>query len=391
MLTTKTKTAVIPFHVPEIGSDEINAVLEVMREGWVNTGPKTAEFEKRFCDYVGAKNAVAVSSGTAALHLALRLFNIRPGDEVITTPYTFTATAHTVLHCGAKLVFADVDETTFNIDPAEMEWQIHPGTKAVIPVHVGGYPCDMDAILHFTADRKIKIIEDAAHALPSKYKGKMIGTIGDVTCFSFYTTKTLATVEGGMLTFDDDSLARRARSMGYHGLSSNAHKRFRVEGSWHYEVTGEGYKYNMPDLIAAIGLAQLQKQNQLKQKRREIALTYSEAFKEIPSLIVPTEKSEYDNSHHLYLLRIRPEQLKITRNEMIKKLKSRGIGTHVHYIPLHLHPYYQKMLGVKEGDFPVAEKLYKTVISLPIYPSLTDEKVSCVIENVIDLAQRHRR
>lgn len=390
MIGEKVRTKVIPFHVPEISEEEIEAVVEVMREGWVNTGAKTAEFEQRFCAYVGCPTAVAVSSGTAALHLALRLLGIGPGDEVITTPYTFTATAQSIIHCGARPVLADVEEATFNIDPGQVEWHTTPKTKAIIPVHVGGYSCDMNALLYIAAGRNIKIIEDAAHALPSKYKGRMIGTIGDATCFSFYTTKTLFTVEGGMLALRDKSLVERARRIGYHGLSNNAYRRFQIEGSWYYEVMDEGYKYNMPDLLAAIGLTQLKKQNRLKQRRREIACSYTAAFRQVTGLIVPSEEPGYDSSHHLYLLRIQPDALPIGRNELIKKLKARGIGTHVHYIPLHLHPYYRRVLRVKEGDFPVAERLYESVISLPIYPSMTDDDVGWVIDNIVELVEPNR-
>lgn len=389
MQAVKTRK-VLPFHVPEITEDEINAVLEVMREGWVNTGRRVKEFESRFCRYVGCSNAIAVNSGTAALHVAMRILDIGPGDEVITTPYTFTATAQTIIHCGAKPVFADVDEATFNIDPSEIEKRITPKTKAIVPVHVGGYSCDMDAVASI-AGKKIKIIEDAAHALPSKYKGRMIGTIGDATCFSFYTTKTLFTVEGGMLALNDESLIERARRVAYHGLSSDAYKRFQIEGSWYYEVTDEGYKYNMPDLLAAIGLAQLKKQDQLRQRRLEIARAYTQAFANVDELIVPADEPEYDSSHHLYLLRIRPERLRAGRNELIEKLKAGGVGVHVHYIPLHLHPYYMSELGVKQGDFPVAEKLYKSVISLPIYPLMTDDDVRFVIDNILTLIQHNRR
>lgn len=381
---------IIPFHVPEITEDEIQAVVEVMREGWVNTGPRVKQFQQRFSDYVGSSNALALSSGTAALHVALKVFGIEPGDEVITTPYTFTATAQTVIHCGAKPVLVDVDEKTFNIDPAEIEKHITPKTKAVIAVHVGGCPCDMDAIDEVVGGREIKIIEDAAHALPSSYKGRMIGSIGDSTCFSFYTSKTLYTVEGGMVTFKDDAVMDRAGSIGYHGLSSAAYKRFRIEGSWYYEVGGEGFKYNMPDLLAAIGLVQLDKQDQLKQRRQKVARAYTEAFSDVPELIVPVEEDGFDTSYHLYLLRIRPEMLQTSRNEIIEQLKARGIGTHVHYIPLHLHPYYQDTLGIGPGAFPVAEKLYQSVISLPIYPSLAIEDVQRITDNVIDIVNASR-
>jgi dTDP-4-amino-4,6-dideoxygalactose transaminase len=381
---------IIPFHVPEITEDEIQAVVEVMREGWVNTGPRVKKFEQRFSDYVGSSNAVAVSSGTAALHVALKAFGIGTGDEVITTPYTFTATAQTVVHCGAKPVLVDVDEDTFNIGPAEIEKHITPKTKAIIPVHVGGCPCDMDAIDEVVGGREIKIIEDAAHALPSSYKGRMIGSIGDSTCFSFYTSKTLYTVEGGMVTFKDDDLVDRAGSLGYHGLSSDAYKRFRIEGSWYYEVGGEGFKYNMPDLLAAIGLVQLGKQDELKERRKKVADAYTAAFSDVPELIVPVEKEGFDTSYHLYLLRIRPETLQISRNEIIEQLKSRGIGTHVHYIPLHLHPYYQDNFGMKPGDFPVAERLYESVISLPIYPSLAIDDVQRITSDVIDIVKNNR-
>ncbi|AEP92850.1 spore coat polysaccharide biosynthesis protein and putative transaminase SpsC [Bacillus subtilis subsp. subtilis str. RO-NN-1] len=378
----------LPYSLPLIGKEEIQEVTETLESGWLSKGPKVQQFEKEFAAFVGAKHAVAVNSCTAALFLALKAKGIGPGDEVITSPLTFSSTANTIIHTGATPVFADIDENTLNIDPVKLEAAVTPRTKAVVPVHFGGQSCDMDAILAIAQNHGLFVLEDAAHAVYTTYKQRMIGSIGDATAFSFYATKNLATGEGGMLTTDDEELADKIRVLSLHGMSKAAWNRYSSNGSWYYEVESPGYKMNMFDLQAALGLHQLKRLDDMQKRREEIAGRYQTAFQQIPGLITPFVHDDGRHAWHLYVLQVDEKKAGVTRSEMITALKDEyNIGTSVHFIPVHIHPYYQKQFGYKEADFPNAMNYYKRTLSLPLYPSMSDDDVHDVIEAVRDIVK----
>jgi len=381
----------IPFHKPLIGEDEKREIMDALDKGWITMGKKTMEFEKNFREYIGAGNAIAVNSCTAALHLALRVIGLEEGDEVLVPAVTFVATAEVVNYFRAKPVFVDVDPNTGLIDIKDLEKKITDKTKVIIPVHYSGQPCDMDEILEIARERNLLVIEDAAHALPAWYRGKKVGTIGDITAFSFYATKTLATGEGGMATTENENWAEKMRILRLHGISKDAWKRYTKEGSWEYDVLDNGYKYNMTDLNAALGLAQLRKLEEMWQKRVSIAEKYSEAFSQLEVLIPYPVKSDRVSSWHLYPLRLNLNTLSIDRNRFIEELKRRGISVSVHFIPLYRFSYYRKYLGDVSSAFPGSEEFFQSEISLPIYPSMTDEEVSYVIDNVISIAKENMR
>jgi dTDP-4-amino-4,6-dideoxygalactose transaminase len=381
----------VPFHRSTVGEEEIQALAAVIRSGWITMGPKTIEFEKQFADYVGARHAIDVCSGTAAIHLALECLGLKPGDEVLLPTTTFTATGEAVTYVGCRPVLVDVDPVTLNIDVADAEKKLTSRTRAVIPVHIAGQACDMDELHSFAQQHGLRVIEDAAHALPSEYRGKRVGGLSELTAFSFYATKTLTTGEGGMVTTNDDDLAARMRLMRLHGIAGDAWKRYGKNGSWYYEVTEAGFKYNPTDMQAALGLVQLAKCDASHLARRSIAGRYSAAFECLPELESPSLKAGRDSSWHLYILRLRLEQLRINRNTFVDELKTSGIGTSVHFIPLHLHPYYQRSFGYRLGDFPVAEAQYERCISLPIYPSMSKENVQYVIDSISAVVHRARR
>ncbi len=367
------------------------AIAEVLRSGWLTMGTKTLEFEREFANYVGARHAVSVCSGTAALHLALEACGLQPGDEVLIPTTTFTATGEAVTYVGARPVLIDIDPITLNLDTRLVKRKITSRTRAMIPVHMAGQPCDLKELHCLASDHELHVIEDAAHALPSEYQGRRIGCLSELTAFSFYATKTLTTGEGGMITTDDDDYAARMRMMRLHGISGDAWKRYEKNGSWFYEVLEAGFKYNPTDLQAALGLVQLAKCDALNDARRRIAGRYTSAFKEIGALEPPAIKCDRTTSWHLYILRLRLEQLQIDRNGFIHKLKERGIGTSVHFIPLHLHPYYQRTYGYRRGDFPIAETEFERCVSLPIYPAMSDADVEQVIDNVTEIATGEKR
>lgn len=381
----------LPFSLPSIDDAEIAEVTDSMKSGWVATGPKTIEFAKRFAELSDVEFAVPVNSCTAALHLSLVALGIGPGDEVITSDLTFCSTVNVIVHAGATPVLADIDVETLNIDPAEIERRITDRTKAVIPVHYGGHPCAMDSIGRIAGARGIKVVEDAAHAPFAEYKGKVLGGLSDTTCFSFYATKNLTTAEGGMLTTNDKELHEKASSLSLHGLSKDAWDRYSEKGSWHYEVIAPGYKYNMFDIQAAMGLCQLDKYDVLQERRDEIAAAYHAAFAGHPALIVPVARDHVRHVWHLYPIRLRHENLTIDRAAFIEEMKERKIGTSVHFIPIHLHPYYRDTYGFTRGDFPKAEDAYDRLVSLPIYPKMTDEDVNDVIEAVLDILGKHAK
>jgi dTDP-4-amino-4,6-dideoxygalactose transaminase len=380
----------VPFHRATVGEEEVQAVSEVIRSGWLTMGPKTFEFEKEFAKYVGAKHAIAVSTGTAALHLSLEAAGIRAGDEVLLPTTTFTATAEAVTYLGAKPVFIDVDPVTMNMDAADAVRRTTQRTKAIIPVHLGGQPCDMDEIQALARTHHLRVIEDAAHALPSEYKGKRVGQISEFTCFSFYATKTLTTGEGGMVTTENPAAAGRIRFMRLHGIERDAWKRYRDDGSWRYQVLEAGFKYNLTDMQSAIGLVQLQKCDEMRQARERIAARYTEAFSCLDELLVPSICQDRSTSWHLYILRLCPHRLSVDRDVFVQRLKERGVSCSVHFMPLHLQPYYQRAFGYKCGDFPRAEEQYSACLSLPIFPSMTDDEIGHVVRAVRQITLKSR-
>ncbi|MFI5073254.1 MAG: DegT/DnrJ/EryC1/StrS family aminotransferase [Terriglobales bacterium] len=382
----------IPFHRPSIGPEEVQAVREVLESRWLTTGPVTQKFEREFAAFVGCKYAVAVNSCTAALHLALDAMGITTGDEVLVPSYTFAATAEVVVYLGARPVLCDSLPGEFNIDPTDAARRITPKTRAIIAVHIAGEPCDLQALRKLAELHSIHLIEDAAHALPASYDGQRIGSISEITAFSFYATKTITTGEGGMLTTNDQAYATRASIMRLHGISGDAWKRYTSQGSWYYEIIDAGFKSNMPDLLAALGLAQLKKAEAFHQRRREIAEFYLRRFSSIEELqMPPTGNVNTVHSWHLFILRLRPEALSSSRSDLIQQLKQAGIGSSVHFIPLHLHPYYRDHYGYCSGDFPHAEDAFTRCISLPIYPDMSDAEVKRVATAVEQFIQKNCR
>lgn len=375
----------LPFALPDTGEEEIREVADAIHSGWVTTGPKTKQFEAAFAKAVGAKHAVAVNSCTAAMHIALDALGVKKGDEVITTPYTFAATAAVIRYFDAKPVFVDVEPKTLNIDPTKIEAAITKKTKAILPVHIAGLPADLRAIRKIADRYHLPVVEDAAHAFPTKYNGSMIGSLSEMTCFSFYATKTITTGEGGMLCTQNDELAERCRVMSLHGISKDAWKRYSAEGSWYYEIDAPGFKYNMSDIAAGIGLAQLRKAGAMYEKRRAIARAYNAGFAHFPHFQLPHDDAKHQHAWHLYMLRLNLDKLAIDRALFVEELKKRHIGVSVHFIPLHLHPYYRGLYGFKAGDYPVAYREYMREISLPIYSKMTSADVEDVIDAVVDV------
>lgn len=381
----------VPFHKPSIDEEELEAVKKVLDSGWLTTGPVAHEFERQFAASIGCKHALAVNSATAALQLAVDALGLKPGDEVLVPTYTFTATAAVVIHAGARPILCDSTKDGFNICPDDAEQRITPKTRAIIPVHIAGQPCNLDRIHALAAKHGLRVIEDAAHALPSSYRGTRIGAISELTAFSFYATKTLSTGEGGMLTTDSDTYIQRATKMRLHGISGDAWRRYSNKGNWFYDVQYAGYKLNMCDVLAAIGCVQLAKTQRLWERRCNIAKIYTEIFSRFEELQVPPAgEAHTEHSWHLYILRVRPELLTTGRDEFIRELKERGIGASVHFIPLHLHSFYADKYGYQRGDFPNAEDAYFRCLSLPIFPDMTEEEVERVAGSVQSLLEQKR-
>jgi dTDP-4-amino-4,6-dideoxygalactose transaminase len=381
----------VPFYRPDIGEEEIAAVVETLRSGWVTVGPRTHEFEQAFAQYVGAPVAVAVSSCTAALHLALDALDLQPEDEVITSTLTFTATGATIIHAGARPVLVDCTPDTLNIDPAEVAKKITARTRAIVPVHFAGHPAAMDEILALARQHQISVVEDAAHALPASYHGRRVGTIGDVTAFSFYATKNLCTGEGGMLTTADAVIADRVRMRRLHGMSRDAWRRYSNDGSWRYDVSYPGFKYNLTDTAAAMGLVQLRRLPAMHQRRQQLAQQYSELLADCEALQLPVTLPDVEHAWHLYVLRLRPERLRIDRDAVIEELKAAGIGSQVHFIPLHLHSFYRDAFGYSPEDFPVASAAADTLLSLPFFTLMSDDDVRSVVVTLRRIVDAHRR
>ncbi len=375
----------LPFALPDTSEAEVEAVAEVIRSGWLTTGAKVRAFEAAFAKRVGAKHALAVNSCTAAMHLALEAIGIKSGDRVLTTPYTFAATAEVIRYLGADPVFVDVLPGSLNIDPARVADVVRrENIAAIIPVHMAGEPCDMDALRD--AAGEVPIVEDAAHALPTRIGDRMIGSLSRATCFSFYATKTLSTGEGGMLTTDDDKLVERCRIMHLHGISRDAWKRYTSEGTWAYEILAPGFKYNLTDVAAAIGLVQLDKLDVMWRRRSQIAQRYDEAFGHRAEMQLPARSEANQHAWHLYMLRVDNERLAGGRDRFVDELKRRNIGVSVHFIPLHHHPYYRDTYGYTPEHFPIATREFRRELSLPIYSRMTDDDVDDVIRAVLEVA-----
>ena len=384
------KKLLLPFF-PCIGKEEINEVIDTLKSGWLTTGPKVYKFEAEAKKYLGSENVIALSSCTAALHISLVVAGIGSGDEVITTPFTFCATANVILHCGAIPVFADIDKETYNIDVSKIEAKITSKTKAIMPVHYAGQPCEMDKILKIAKKHKLIVIEDAAHAFGSLYKGRKIGTIGDFTAFSFYAAKNLTTGEGGMVCVKNNKLAEKVKILSLHGISKDAWKRYGAGGSWYYEVIYPGYKYNMPDILACLGIHQLEKIEKFISKKEKIAAIYNEAFKEMKEITLPKVRSDVRHSWYLYPILVNREFLKIGRSEFIEALRAKNIGTSVHFIPVHLQPYYRDKFNYKKGDFENTEYVYDRVISLPIHSAMSLTDAQDVVAAVKKIAQHYKK
>ena len=370
----------IPIFRPSMDEEEIEAVAEVLKSGWMGLGPKTKEFEERFAEYIGTKYAVALNSCTAALHLALNVLGINSG-EVITTPITFVSTAHAILYNSATPIFADVQEDTLNIDPVDIERKITRKTKAIIPVHYGGYPCDMDEILDIANEHNLYVIEDAAHACGAEYKGKKAGSLSDIGCFSFHAVKNLATGDGGMITTNDKTVYEKLLKLRWLGINRSTYQRDNKGYSWYYDVESVGFKTHMNDITASIGLVQLRKLDKMNAKRQEIVKRYNEAFADLDWIDTPVKRDYVKSSLHNYAIKVNRGD----RNELIAHLADKGISAGVHYMPLYMHPIYKK-LWIK-GNCPVADSVWKKVVILPLYPDMTEKDVEMVVESVRDFGR----
>lgn len=383
--SSKLRQDYLPFHRPAIGPEEIAAVVRAMQSGWLTTGPVVREFEAAFAAYIGCKHAIAVNSCTAALHLALEAIGLGPGDEVIIPTMTFAATAEVVIYFGATPVLVDCHADSLNIDARLIERRITPRTKAIIPVHFAGQPCEMEQILDIARRHNLVVIDDAAHALPAADAGRRVGTIADISCFSFYATKTITTGEGGMITTDNDAWAERMRMMSLHGISKDAWKRYTAAGSWYYEILYPGYKYNLTDIAAAMGTEQLKKADAFWQERVALMEAYQRELAGCDVLELPSARPDVQHAWHLYVVRLDLARLMIDRAEFIEQMKARNIGTSVHFIPLHLHPYYRDTFGLEPDDYPVATEISRRTISLPLFPGMSDADVNDVVAAVKDV------
>lgn len=371
----------LPFNLPELGEDEVQAVVETLRSRWITRGPATQRFERALAEYLGVPHVVALSSCTAGMQLALMALGIGPGDEVITTPYTFAASINVILHVGATPVLVDVDPTTANLDPGRVEEAITDRTRAILPVHFAGHPVDLGAFDRIRDHYGLPIVEDAAHAIGARYEGRNVGTFGNLTALSFYATKNLTTGEGGALVVPDGEMADKIRAWSLHGMSRNAWNRYSEKGSWQYDVVAPGFKYNMTDIQAALGIVQLEKFDRMQERRHHIAQAFSEALQGLP-VELPVVKEGVTHAWHLYPLRLMLDRIQGTRAEVIEDLKQQQIGTSVHFIPIPFHSYYQDRFGWQPGLFPHAERYFEAEVSLPLYPSMTDQDVADVIDAV---------
>jgi perosamine synthetase len=380
------RKTLLPYGRQSISEEDIQAVGDVLRSSWLTTGPKVGEFEEAFAALVGAKHAVSFSSGTAALHGAAFAAGLKPGDEAITTPMTFAATANCVLYQGAMPVFADVCPDTLNLDPEKIVARITSRTRAMLPVDYAGHPADLDAIMELAARQGVVVIEDACHALGAEYRQRRTGSIADMTVFSFHPVKHVATGEGGMVTTDLPDCAEALRRFRNHGISSDARQR-QSEGQWHYEMVLLGFNYRLTDIACALGLSQLKKLEANLLRRREIAARYAAAFRDLSGMIAPAVRADVNPAWHLYPIRLNLERLSTGRTQVFRALRAENIGVNVHYIPAHLHPYYRERFGYRGGEYPVAEDAYERLISLPMFHAMSDQDVEDVIAAVKKVVQ----
>ena len=387
---TPVRSSFLPYHQPLVDADDEQAVLETLRSGWLTTGPRTKGFEKTLAEYTGAAHCVAVNSCTAALHLALEAVGVGPGDEVITSPITFASTANVVVHRNARPVFADVESDTFNIDPAAIEAAITPRTKALIPVDFAGHPCDLDSIMAIGSRGGLTVIEDAAHSIGAEYKGRRVGGIADMTCFSFYATKNITSGEGGALTTNRAEWAERIAIMALHGISRDAWKRYGVDGYRHWDIIAPGYKYNMFDLQAALVGSQFEKIEAFHARRVAIKARLDAALRDIPELALPAERPSIGHAYPLYPIVVRTERLTADRDTIMNAIQAENVGVGVHFRAVHLHPYYTETFGFRRGMFPNAEYYSDRTISLPLYPKMTDRDAEDVIHAVRKVIAHYR-
>ncbi|MFX1256285.1 MAG: UDP-4-amino-4,6-dideoxy-N-acetyl-beta-L-altrosamine transaminase [Promethearchaeota archaeon] len=373
------RASFLPYATQWLGDEEINEVLDTLKSDWITTGPKMRKFEENFKSYIGSKYSVAINSGTAALHISTSAINIKPGDEVITTPLTFVASANCVIYRGGVPVLADIKEDTYNINPNEIKRKITPKTKAIIPVHFAGQPCDMDEIFEIAEEHDLIIIEDAAHAIDAMYKERKIGNMSDLTIFSFHPVKNITTAEGGMVTTNDSELYEKLLMFRTHGISRDAVKRFGKSGDFYYDMQYLGFRYNMSELHASLGIHQLSKLNFFQKRRREIVKLYNRELQKIDEITIPYVKNDVKHSWHLYVIQIDIEKLKVDRDYIFKALREENIGVNVHYIPVHYHSYYQEKFGLKKGQLPKVEALFPKIITIPLFAKMSDDDVYDVI------------
>ena len=380
----------LSFSLPLVGAEEIDEVIAALKSGWLTAGPRTRPFEQEFRDAFHCPAALALNSCTAGLHVALKVLNIGPGDEVITTPMTFAASVNVIEHVGARPVLVDVEPDTLNLQPDAVAAAITPATRAIIAVHYAGHPVELNSLRSIAEEYRLELIEDAAHAVGARFEGTPIGSGTNFTAFSFYATKNLTTGEGGMLTGSQE-LLDRARIVSLHGMNREAWSRYAAGGKWAYDIVEPGFKYNMTDLQAALGLQQLRRFDRMQARRREIVARYNEAFSRHAAFLTPSSRSHVENAWHLYVLRLRAGELTIDRNQFIDEMTARNIGTSVHFIPIHMHSYYRDRYGYHPDDFPVAHTAFRSMLSLPLSPSMSDQDVADVIEAVLDIREKHGR
>ncbi len=376
------KEKYIPFYKTPVTARQVASVARTLRSGWLTSGPACREFEQKIAEYTGAKHAVALNSCTAALHLSLIAAGVKPGDEVITTPYTFVASVEAIIHSGARPVFADIDPDTFNISPDEVERLITSRTRAIMPVHIAGLPCELQAIERIARENKLVIVHDAAHAFGAEYRGKKIGATPHLTCFSFYATKNITTGEGGMVTTSNGRWADRVRMLSLHGMDRQAWKRYHKTGNWYYEIRDLGFKYNLSDINAALGIAQLEHFETMQTRRAKVAQWYDAALRNVDEIEIPPRSEHMTHAWHIYIVRFDGRKRSMNRDQLIDELSKAGVGTSVHFIPIFRQPYYRKTYSLRAGDFPNADRLYKSVITLPLYPGITKSEVGEVVRRM---------
>jgi dTDP-4-amino-4,6-dideoxygalactose transaminase len=388
---TPVRETFLPLAVPWIGEIEKRLVLETLESGWITTGPRAHQLAERVAALAGAKHGLAVNSATGALHLALVALGVGRGDEVVTSAYTFAACVNVIEHVGATPVLADVEADTLCIDPRSVERVITPRTRVLLPVDYAGHPCDIDALMALARARGLRVVDDAAHALGASWRGRPVGSMADITAFSFYATKNLTTGEGGAAVTDDDALAERLQILSLHGMNRDAWKRYSDTGSWYYEIVAPGYKYNLSDVLASIGLGQLERFPDLQRRRAERAARYLEGLADLAEVRLPVTREGATHAWHLFPIALELERLRCDRARFALELRAENIGTSVHFIPIHFHPHFHATLGKGDGDFPVAENAYRRALSLPLFPSMTERDVDDVIAAVRKIARHYRR